>query len=208
MVLFPTWIHHCYLPTQYLFSVFFFFNLFVCFCFFLIGCKFSLEKKWVRFEQKKKTVFPSIPWTLGCPMISIRPKNIGPSQLGVLDISLVKHAQSLHRYHFFFLPPLWMHTEADGTALHSKHRFLSFPGSCFYFSRVAVLPPAYSFLLSFAIAGVWEGWEGKRRGECGRGGEGAEEERENWLGVPPCFFDLSLYVSFHFKFPPSSARIS
>lgn len=98
-------------------------------------------------------------------MISIRLKDIGQNQLGVLDISFLIHAQSLHPYHFFFLHKSECTWEVgEGMAIHYKHGFLSFPESCFYFSCFEISPSAYSFLLPFAIASAWEREGGIKEG--------------------------------------------
>lgn len=127
-------------------------------------------------------------------MISIRPKNIGPSQLGVLDISLVKHAQSLHRYHFFFLLSECTRKQMEQLSIpntdffHFQEVVSIFPVLQFY-----LLPILFYCLLPLQVCGRG----GRVRGGESVGGEEKEQRKRGRIGwVCPHVFLIFLFT-FH-----------
>ena len=162
--------------------------------------------------RTRKTVSPSIHWTLGWPCDKHQAEQQAWCQLGILGKCFFPNmcAAALS------LSPLTVSSglkcvcgAGGGAGACYKHKF----PSCLGGSLLFFLLLNFISLFFLAVSCHWERGGGREKErEEGRGGErkgeGGEEREEGFLESASVVFDLSLYISFHFKFPPSSARIS
>ena len=158
IVLFPACVHHCYLPTQYLFSIFFFF---------LVRMLIFFGREIGPFWAKERAVFSSIPRTLAWPRDKYWAKKHRPRSGGSFRHFFPNICTVSPSWSFFLSSSCLKCTQeaGDGATIHYEHRFPSFLGNCFYFSCFEIsssvffcfcfcLCFCFCFFLSLAIASV------------------------------------------------------